>query len=142
MLIKKLFNSRRGFTLIEILVAVAVLGAAMITVAQMFRVGLDVGGTEEKRMVALNLLQHELEILKEKEWSSLQSKSRSTVDGYEDYEIAIMVSNYSASVKIAQGRIYWTDHRGYAQSEILNCMYADHLFRVEPSNEGVVASGP
>lgn len=141
MLNKKLSISGRGFTLIEILVAVAVLGTAMITVAQMFRVGADIGGTEQKRMVALNLLQHKLELLKEKEWSTIHNQPRSTVDGYADYEIAVIVSNYSANVKIAQGTVYWTDQRGQAQSEVLNCMYANHLFRVEPSYEGAVAGG-
>ena len=141
-MIQKLFRSRRGFTLVEIMVSVAVLGAAMLSVAQMFRVGADVGSTENKRMVALNLLQHELEMLKEQNWDTIQTRSRSTVTGREDYEIALIAGNYSANVKVVQGTIYWTDHRGHAQSEVLNSMYANHIFRVEPSYAGAVDSGP
>ena len=64
---KKSIFSRAGFTLIEILVAAMVLASAMIAIGQMFRIGTDLGTTERRKMIGLNLLQQKLESLKKKE---------------------------------------------------------------------------
>ena len=136
---KKSIFSRAGFTLIEILVATMVLASAMIAIGQMFRIGTDLGTTERRKMIGLNLLQQKLESLKEKEWALIQPEPRQVVEGYPDYEITIDVASSGSDALIIHGVIYW---HGNQASDQLYCMLVNHQFLIEPSHQGAINGSP
>ena len=121
--------------MIEILVAAAVLASAMIAIGQMFRIGTDLGTTERRKMIGLNLLQQKLESMKEREWAAIQPGTRQPVEGYPDYEIAIDVTPSGSDALILHGIIYW---RTTEVSDQLYCMLVNHEFTIEPSHKGAI----
>lgn len=77
-----ILNSRRGFTLLEILVAVAILGIAVTVVLQLFSSGLRAIAASDDYVTALTMAEAKMREVLDSDSLSEGSQSEATGDGY------------------------------------------------------------
>lgn len=68
-------NTKRGFTLLETLLAILLFGAGMAFLLQVVNTGLFVGGQNEDTVIAANLAQEKIEELRNAAYASLSSET-------------------------------------------------------------------
>ena len=56
-------SSRRGFTLVEVLLSIGLLGFVVLAIAQLFLVGMHTQSSSERRMLMITRAQQQMEIL-------------------------------------------------------------------------------
>jgi general secretion pathway protein I len=90
-------SDARGFTLLEALVALAILGIALAGLLPAFQTFLDANSVSEERSNAVAAAQQVMELLRQQDPSSLPSSGTSTVEtiqvGDHEYEV---VATYCA----------------------------------------------
>lgn len=94
-------GSEKGYSLIEVLAAVALIGVVLIPLMTLFTAGLDSAADAYYRTVAINLAQAKVDELRAIPLSSVQSEPRAPVDpsDYPDFEREVLVEVQSADLK-------------------------------------------
>ena len=111
-----------GFTILEVAIAVVVLGTALVAIARMFQLGSAVTQSDRMQVVALNLLARDAELLKERDFSSIASESRRALDDYGTYEVETTVTDIDSNFKQATVTIYWNNVMGGEASQSVNLL--------------------
>lgn len=96
-----------GFTLIETIVALAILSLIFLEMAQIIKLGYGAGLKSKKYVTACNLAREKLE---EKSSWLPTTESRAAVSGFSGFEREVTVSNhatYPATLKQILVTIYW-----------------------------------
>jgi Tfp pilus assembly protein PilV len=104
-----------GYSLVEFVSVMVIIGVGLAAVIQMFEVGLVSDKVVRWRTTALNLAQQEVELTWATPYADIVSKSRATVAGFSGYDTAVTVTTPQANLKQIRVTCYWT---GLADKEM------------------------
>lgn len=98
----------KGFTLLEVLLAVILFAASFTVLAQAVSVGLSSGGDNESSLIAANLAAEKMELLKRTSYASIASEAKAVVSGFTPFSREVVVTTPVANLKQTTVTVYWT----------------------------------
>lgn len=101
-------SSSKGFTLLEVLLAVLLFVSAFTVLAQAISAGLSSGGDNENSLIAANLAAEKMEILKNTAYASVANEARGAVSSFSAFERQVAVTTPLANLKQVTVTVYWT----------------------------------
>ena len=122
---------RAGFTLLEVMIAVLVLGTALVALTRMLALGRLSMDTDTKRVVALSLLRREAALMQERGYATLATEAEALVEDASGYSRSITVTSAGVGLKLVTVRVSWQSPTGHAASESLQLIVADTVLPME-----------
>ncbi|HBY56437.1 MAG TPA: hypothetical protein DEG96_01010 [Candidatus Atribacteria bacterium] len=107
---KKLFH--KGFTLIELMIAVVILALAIFGIFHAYSVGFMGMADARDRTVAVNYLQQALEDVKNTDFEKISTTSSKVSDGNKEYRIDIILTDETSNLKKVYAMVTWIDRNG------------------------------
>ena len=126
----RLAGGSAGFTLFEALLAVFVLGTALVSLVQMLRLGRMSLDADTKRVVALSILRREAELVRARGYDALVTEAALALADEPAYNRSITVVYAGGGLKLVTITVYWTTPTGKAVSESLQLLVADTVLPV------------
>jgi prepilin-type N-terminal cleavage/methylation domain-containing protein len=118
-------HGRRGFTLLEVMMAVVVLGTALVALTRMLALGRLAADTDAKRMVALRILRRETELVRAAGYQRVATQVAAAVPDEPGCSRAVAVASAGTGLKRVTVTVTWTSPTGATASESLEFMVAD-----------------
>ena len=97
----------KGFTLLEVLLSLLIFTAGFVTLSLAISQGLFVSGDSEAQLVATNLAQEKMEIIKNTSYSGIASEAKAAVSGFSPYQREVTVSTPVTNLKQVTVNVYW-----------------------------------
>ena len=119
----------RGFTLIEVVSSIIIIGLALVATLSMFSIGSRSNALIQQKVIAYNLLQRKLEEASTKPFSTDVGESSVTYSGYSDYSLDLtQTDSYLSNSKLKRlvASISWTNPYGKSQTETISMLVADY----------------
>lgn len=107
--------SRKGFSILEVLLAILLLGTGFAILLQILNMGLFATSVDENEIIALNLLQEKVEALRNTAYSSISDESKAAVTGFPAFSRQVAVTIPQSGLKQISVTVYW-----YAKSDEMN----------------------
>ena len=104
------FLTSKGFTLLEVMVAVIILGFGLLAIMHLFPIGLKASKLSQDTTVASFLSQAKMEELKNTVWSSIVNETKSEIGGtIFSHEVTVyeLEADLLKRVTVA---VFWTDY--------------------------------
>ncbi len=117
-------KDEKGYTLVELLLAVAVLGVIMVPFFGMFSAGNFNNFQAGNYSTAVNLAREKMESIKNTEYDSVEALGAEAVDGYPSFSRVVDVTEHEAvetdevELKEVTVTVYWDD-RSYGLSSYI-----------------------
>ncbi|MBA7522730.1 hypothetical protein ES705_14850 [subsurface metagenome] len=112
MLIIKKRNIQKGFSLIELMVAVVILAIAVLGIYQAYSVSFTGIADARDRTVATNYVREAMEVIKNMDFDKIRMRSRSYITGTKyEYEREVIVQE-STNLKKVTTKVYWRNRKG------------------------------
>lgn len=108
---KQRSNLNKGFSLIELMVAVAILAIAIFGIFLAFSTGFQGMADARDRTVATNYAREAMEDIKNMDFDQIITQSRDYIDGTK-YEREVSVDATTDNLKIVTSKVYWQDRNG------------------------------
>jgi len=102
----------RGFTLIEVLIVIALFSAAAVSLLQMFSISLYGGAENENTIVTTALAQEKMEELRNKPYASVSAEARAQVPDYTFFDREVLVTTPISNLKQVTVNVYWKERSG------------------------------
>jgi prepilin-type N-terminal cleavage/methylation domain-containing protein len=99
---------QRGYTLVEMVSVVVIVGASLAAILQMFELGLVSDKVVRWRTKAMDLAHAQMELEWATPYAEVASKSRADVPGFADYDVAVAVTTPQTNLKQIQVTVFWT----------------------------------
>jgi Tfp pilus assembly protein PilV len=97
-----------GFSLLEVLLAVLLLGTGLVFLIQTLNTGLVAGSYNESEIIAANLAQEMTEQLRNTTFASIASQTpASAVSGFPGFTREVLVTTPVTSLKQITVKVYW-----------------------------------
>ncbi len=109
---KKLFRNQKGFSLIELMVAVAILALAAFGIFQAFGTGFRSMAESKDRTVAVNYAQKVLEDIVNKPFEKINPESKEQIEGTKYFK-SVIVNNIDTNLKEVNVQISWDSDKKY-----------------------------
>ena len=122
--------SRAGFTLLEVMMAVLVLGTALVALVRMLSLGRMSAEADGKRVVALSILRNEAALVRARGYQNLTSLAAAPVESDTDYSRSIAVTNAGSGLKEVTVTVSWESPTGRTASESIQIVVADTALAV------------
>ena len=103
-------SNLKGFSLIELMVAVAILAVAIFGIFHAYSAGFMGMADSRDRTVATNYAREAMEDIKNKDFDQIVTQSRYSIDGTK-YEREVIVQK-STNLKKVTTKVYWKDRNG------------------------------
>lgn len=116
----------KGFTLLEVICAIFLLGLALVAVQWMVETGFKSGEVNEQRLIAYNLLERKMESLQVVSFPSLSNEVRAQISDFPDYDIEVGIADVNSNLKNIQVTIYWTNFFNQGLSETISTRRANY----------------
>lgn len=101
---------KAGFTLLEVMVAVFILGVGLLAIIHLFPIGLKASKISQDTTVASFLAQAKIEELKNTVWSNIGNESKSEISGT-IFSQEVIVNELEADLlKRITVAVFWTDY--------------------------------
>ena len=100
-------SPKNGFTLLEILLTLLLLGVGVVSLVSAMTLILTSGGINESELVAVNLAREKIETLKNMSYSSIANETKAPVSGFTSYQREVAVTVSSANLKQITVTVYW-----------------------------------
>lgn len=107
--------SRKGFTLLEVLLTIILMVTGFIVLLQAVSIGLFAGGENETELVAVNLAQEKMEELRNKSYPDIANETKAVVSGFPAFQREVSVTALQSGLKQVNVTVYW-----FAKSDELN----------------------
>ena len=122
-----------GFSIIEVAIAVTVLGSALVACCQLLQVARRAADGDQFRAMALNELERKVEMLNQTGFDLLQSKPRAPLpaDSGQDCEIQTIVTQESSYLKKVRVVLYRQNSGGAEVQESAEFYVTDCKFPIE-----------
>ena len=106
-------KGKRGFTILEVLIATLIVGVGMFALMEAFNRGYFGVGQVEDYSLALSLSQEKMEELKDSSFTNITSALRAAVTGFPGFEQQVTVTNANTTeLKQAVVTTYWNVPNG------------------------------
>jgi len=100
-------TGRKGFTLLEVLLAVLLFSVGFVALLQIISVGLFAGGQNEDEITALYLAQEKIEELNNASFAGTSSESKAPVSGFPAFSRQVTVSTPQSNLDQITVTVYW-----------------------------------
>ena len=97
----------KGFTLLEVLLALLIFTAGFVTLSLAISQGLFVSGDSEAQLVATNLGQEKMEEIRNKTYANVSAEAKAAVSGFSPYQREVTVSTPVTNLKQVTVNVYW-----------------------------------
>ncbi len=97
----------KGFTLLEVLLAVVLFTTSFTVLAGAISVGLSAGGDNENSLVGASLASEKMEILKRTSYASIANETKAAVSGFSSFQREVVVTTPVANLKQTTVTVYW-----------------------------------
>lgn len=124
---------RKGYTLVEVLAAVAILGTGLVAMLTMFQVGTRIDKGNEAATLAVWLLQGKVEVIRDGDFAAASPEARAAVPGHPSFETEVdvaddetgAVADENTTLKRVSATIWWTDVVGGESSRSVVALMAN-----------------
>ena len=99
---------RRGFTLLEVLLAVVLMVTGSVFLLQAIGTGLSSGGVNESELVAYNLAAERMESLENTAYASIVNEAKAVVPGFPSFQRQVAFTTPITNLKQITVTTYWT----------------------------------
>jgi len=99
---------RKGFTLLEVLLAVVLMVTASVFLLQAIGTGLFSGGVNESELIAFNLAAERMESLENTAYASIINEAKTVVSGFPLFQRQVAVTTPQTDLKQITVTTYWT----------------------------------
>jgi Tfp pilus assembly protein PilV len=118
-------SKRGGFTLLEVALAVLVLGTALVALTRMLVLGRLCADADAQRVVALSILREQAERARVRGYNSLESQAAAAVDGQPGYSRSLEVASAGVGLRLVTITVFWDSPTGRPVSEAVQCLVGD-----------------
>ena len=102
-------QKNRGFTLLEILIALVIFTAGIAAIMTVFSSGLLSSSDVENTTIGMNLAQRRIEEMRNRDYDTgVVSEARSAVSGFAGFEREVVVTEPETDLKQVTVTTYWT----------------------------------
>lgn len=101
-------DSIRGFTLLEVLLAVVILTVGSVLLLQAINTGLFAGMVNETEFVAVSLAQERMEFIRNTAYASIASEASAAVSGFPAFRREVIVTTPQTNLKQITVNVYYT----------------------------------
>ncbi len=115
-------NSSKGFTLLEIIISLAVLVVGVISLVTMFGSGLNIAGVSEQSSTAIFLAQERMEQLRNETYANIINEARSAL-GFASFDREVVVmypQSPDTDIKQVTVNVYWPVKSGEGKIELVS----------------------
>lgn len=109
----------RGFTLIEILIVIALFSAGAVALLQVFSMCLYAGGENENTIVATALAQEKMEEIRNEPYASVSDEARAQLPDYTFFEREVLVTTPIPNLKQVTVNVYWNERSGDVKTSLV-----------------------
>ena len=99
---------QKGFTLLEVLLALLLFISAFTVLAEAISAGLSSGGDNENSLIAANLAAEKMEILKNTSYASIANETKAVVSDFTPFQREVGVTTPVSNLKQVTVTVYWT----------------------------------
>lgn len=100
-------SRRKGFTIIEVLVATVIIGLGIFALMEAFNRGYLGSGQAEDYSLALSLAQEQMEEIRDLSFKAVNNSARGPVNGFPEFDREVSVTSVHADLKQVVVRTYW-----------------------------------
>ena len=100
-------GTNKGFTLLEIMLAILLLGTGLAVLLQVVSAGLFAGGVNENEIIAANLAQEKIEELRNASYAGIADEIKAVVTGFPAFQRSVSVTTPQAGLKQVSVTVYW-----------------------------------
>lgn len=100
-------HESRGFTLLELMLAVLLLVSGFLSLSWALSAGLFAGGDNENTLTAINLAQEKMDEIRNKSYASLVNEAKAAVSGFSSFQRETAVSAIQSGLKQVNVNVYW-----------------------------------
>ncbi len=98
---------KKGFTLLEVILAIILLGTGFAVLLQVVSTGVFTGGQNEDTIIAANLIQEKIEELRNATYSTIASEDKAAVSGFSAFNRKVDVTTPQTGLKQVSVTVYW-----------------------------------
>lgn len=109
----------RGFTLMEILIVMALFSAGAVALLQIFSMCLYAGGENENTIIATALAQEKMEEIRNEPYASISAEARAQVPDYTFFENEVLVTTPMSNLKQVTVNVYWKEKSGDIKTSLV-----------------------
>lgn len=120
---------KKGFTLIEVICSIFILGLALVALQQMVSTGFKSSNIIEDRLIADNLLERKMESLQQAAFVGLADETRAEISDFTGYDMEVDATNPvdgDSNLTQIQITIYWTNALNQEMSETVSTYRANY----------------
>jgi len=110
---------KRGFTLLEVLIATLLLTGGVLSIVGAFSSGMVTSGDVERVALALNLAQEKLEDIKNKTYANVANEAQSAVSGFPVFQRQVAVTVLQTGLKQVAVTVSWDTKGGQADVALM-----------------------
>jgi len=100
-------HNPKGFTLLEVLLAVLLFAATFTVLAGAVSVGLSSGGDNESSLIAANLAAEKMELLKRTSYASIANETKAAVTNFTPFSREVVFTTPVTNMKQVTVTVYW-----------------------------------
>lgn len=97
----------KGFTLLEVLLAVILLTVSFLVLTEGLTLGLVAASDSESMLIATHLAQEKLEEIRNRSYGAIASETKAPVSGYSAFEREVTVTLPQANLKQVSVDVTW-----------------------------------
>ena len=117
----------KGFTLLEILLAVVLLTFGIVAVVSVMSKGLYIDTYVNNKVIALNLAQDKVEEIKAMDFADIADEALATVSGFTGYTREVDMTALQTDLKKVVVNVYW-EYKGVNQAVTLVTLISKSIF--------------
>lgn len=109
----------QGFTLIEVLIVIALFSTGAVALLQIFSMSLYGGAENENTIVATALAQGKMEEMCSKPYASVAAEARAQVPDYTFFDREVLVDTPILNLKQVTVNVYWNERSGDVKTSLV-----------------------
>lgn len=99
---------KKGFTLLEVLIAVLLFAVGVIAIVGLFSVGMITSVDAENTAIAMNLARARIEEVRNRDFALIIDESKGAIGGFPRFQREVLVTSPLADLKQVIVNVYWT----------------------------------
>jgi Tfp pilus assembly protein PilV len=119
-----------GFTLLEVALAVLVLGTELVALTRMLVIGRLCADADAKRVVALQILREQAELVRARGYDGAVNEAAATVGDHPGYSRSVTATYVGGGLKSVTVTVTWNSPTGQIASESVGFFLGDSVLPV------------